>query len=259
MLTSLRALNIGSPGIPTTAPEPAPGELLPCNEDSWDNGQIGINQPLFVDCISAESPLGSFANLCQAAHTLSKVLHHREVKENAANRHILLEDAHQLNRALTALYAYIRQRCSEIDLSVLNSHFVALALCCSARFTLYEMYACNEHYSTTTDVHVAEQISMQQISLAGINEIVKDAQFLAEKIIILISSEDNGDSPRISPLFVHCFYLGLSECSWLFREDDSSARAIQIKSLRTAIVASGNQWKISGTSSLISSSYFDCS
>jgi hypothetical protein len=100
-----------------------------------------------------------------------------------------LSEAHQLHRALHTLNLYLREFCFVDQVALEKSHFTAFALCGSARFTLYEIYACNEHYPSSGP-KIPEEITMQQFSLEGISETIDDVYLLTEHILRFASVSD---------------------------------------------------------------------
>lgn len=230
--------------MPFASPEPHTGDLLPCDEQCWDEGSVGVNQPLFVKTVPADSGLNPFAATCQAAHLLGSVLRHRDEK-GSDDREIILSEAHQLHRALSALSLHLTQHCFADTIALERGQFVALALCCSARFTLYEIYACNENYSSVGP-RIAEEVSMQGISIEGIGSAVNDVYLLAECILRIASVSDQNSIYRLSPLLCHCLYSSISECAWLCRENHSDLRAAQLSTMISGLRSLGKMWKSAG-------------
>lgn len=239
------------PGLPPATPPPGTGDLLPCTEDAWDSGQVGRNQPLFVDHAPADFLLGLFANTCQAAHLLENVVQHRDRNSTdpAIDRRLHLSEAYQIHLALVSLNLHLSQVCFVDDGDIEKSHFAALALCCCARITLYGMYGCNEN-SSTGGSRLVEEVSMQQASIQGLYEVVEDVNRLAEYILHYASASDHGRLFRLTPLFSHCLYLAISEAAWFYREEKSVTRATQLQGMIEALRVLGRVWRTVGMSSL---------
>lgn len=235
------------PGLPPATPPPGTADLLPCTEDAWDSGQVASNQPLFVDHSPADFSLGLFANTCQAAHLLGNVARHRDRNNTdpAIDRRLYLSEAYQIHLTLVSLGLHLSQVCFVGDGDIDKSHFVAIALCCCARITLYGIYGCNEN-SSTGGTRIVEEISMQQASIEGLYEVVEDVSRLAESILRYASVSDDARLCRLSPLFSHCLYLAISECAWFYREEKSVARAKQLQGIIEALRALGRVWRTVG-------------
>lgn len=237
-------MHLGISGLPLASPTSHNGELLPCTEQSWDDGLVGFNHPLFLQNLPADAHMGSYAATCQSAHLLGSVLRHRD-QTDIDDRGLVLSEAHQLHRALHTLNLYLRNFCFVEQVALEKSHFIAFALCCSARFILYEIYACNEHYPSNGP-RIPEEITMQQFSLEGISETIDDVHLLTEHILRFASVSDQDSVSRLSPLFCHCLYQSISECAWLYREEKSRHRAAQLKTLIQGLETLGTCWKAVG-------------
>lgn len=78
-----RFIHVEQSSLPFATPEPGLDELLPVNDDDWDNGQIVPSEALYTTAFSSITNVGLFARLCQAAHMLSKVIQHKRAKKHA--------------------------------------------------------------------------------------------------------------------------------------------------------------------------------
>ncbi|KAK2749732.1 hypothetical protein FQN55_002968 [Onygenales sp. PD_40] len=235
---------LGISGLPLASPTPHAGELLPCADQSWDDGSIGFNQPLFVQNLPADAEMGSFAATCQSAHLLRAVIRHRD-QTGIDDPQLSLSEAYQLHRALYTLNLYLMKLCFVDQVALEDSHFTAFALCCSARFTLYAVYACNEH-SPATGPRLPEEITMQQSSIEGLQEAVDGVHSLTQHILRFASVSGQESLSRLSPLFCHCLYQSISECAWLYREEKNLHRAEQLRTMIQALETLGTSWKAVG-------------
>ena len=208
---------------------------------------MGFNQPLFVNALPPDSGIGFYANTCQSAHLLGNVIRHRDNKNHLEDRQSHLLEADQLHRTLVALSSHLKGKCFVDDTALDNSHFAAFALCCSARFILYEIYACNEHCATAAEVRIAEEMTMQKVSIEGINAVLDDVYPLAQLILCFASVSDDGTLSRLSPVFCHCLYQAISECSWLLREEKSAFRTMQFNTMTRSLQTLGRVWNVVGT------------
>lgn len=247
LLTMISFLHVGISGLPMTAPDPSDDELLPCPEHYWDLGQVGINQPLFVQSLPADLPSNLFGSTCQSAHILGSVIRHRDHKD-FVDQHLFLAEAQQLHRALDSLRICLHRSCFVDEPSVEKANFIALALCCSARFILYGMYACNEH-RPFTGPRIAEEITMQEISMKGLGSSIDDAHLLAQRVLGFAAVSDRFKLLCLSPLLCHCIYQAISECAWICQEAKGSHREAQLQTLITSLQTMGRVWNVVGMKS----------
>ncbi|KAI1207029.1 uncharacterized protein F4807DRAFT_211501 [Annulohypoxylon truncatum] len=240
-----RIMNQGTNGMPLSTPEPSPGELLPCPEESWNEGGIGFNEPLFAASFSNNTSLGSFANVCQAAHILGRVLHHRDhLHDSDVVLGFRLSEAKQLHHILTSLSSHLSEIHRESS-SPGGSILVAIAICFSARLILYEIYACNERYSTDHG-RSSEEADMQRNSMGGILEVAESVWQLSRRILSS-ADEDSGDGlSRYNPLMCHCLYTVASECEWFMREQEDSSARIWLRDIVTLLQIIGKRWRVAG-------------
>ncbi|KAI1077714.1 hypothetical protein F5B20DRAFT_572169 [Whalleya microplaca] len=238
-----RIVNQGVNGLPLSAPEPSPGELLPSPEAQWDEGAIGFNEPLFASSFSDDTSLGSFANVCQAAHVLGRVLQHRD--ETTANiaPGFRIPEAKQLHSILASLSSHLHNISNDISAPI-GSLSVALALCFSARLILYDIYACNETYSSNHN-RSSEEAEMQREAMAGIPEVTKATWQLARGILEFVKADASQQS-RLSPLLCHCLYAAAGESEWFILEDEDSDAATWLKDTVELLQLIGRRWQVAG-------------
>lgn len=128
-------------------------------KDAWNSGQFGINVSLFACSFAASTEIGSFASTCQASHMLGLVLRHRDDNNNLVmDTHYRISEAIRLHQTLVLLNMDLTGK-AFID-SQDNNIAVAMGLCCAAQVTLYNIYACNEHYSAGGP-RITEETEMQ--------------------------------------------------------------------------------------------------
>ena len=147
----IRFTNIETNNLPFVTSDPSLGELLPVNDRDWDAGKIVASESLYTPSFSSVTTLGHFASTCQAAHMLSKVLHHKHAKKSSQVASDLLHEAFHLHQALSSLQLSIET--SEPDDGEADHRedprMAALALCTTARIILYGQYACHEAFTDT--------------------------------------------------------------------------------------------------------------
>ena len=148
----------------------------------------------------------------------------------------------ELHRTLVSLGAYLQDQITQED-DFEKSHTFAFALVCSARFMLYDMYGCNDHAS---ELRIAEEISMQQTALDGLLQVVNSMAHISRQILRFASVADDGRLSQVNPLLCQCIYLAITECSWLYREEKSRDRAVQLRDMIDSLQALGRVWRTVG-------------
>ncbi|KAI1774490.1 hypothetical protein F4818DRAFT_63833 [Hypoxylon cercidicola] len=240
-----RFVNQGINGLPFAAPEPSPGELLPCSEMAWNEGGVGFNEPLFATSFSNNTSLGSFANVCQAAHVLGRVLRHRDELHNASLAlEFRITEAKQLHGILASLCSHLREA-SRDSFSLDSSMSVALALCFSARIILCDLYACNEKYSTDHG-RSSEEAELQREAMGSIFETVRYIWQVTRQMLDSIDQAGEGELDNISPLLCHCLYTAAGESEWLILEQEDSNAGIWLRDFVQLLQAIGRRWQVAG-------------
>ncbi|KAJ6441326.1 fungal specific transcription factor [Purpureocillium lavendulum] len=255
-----RAISAGTEGLTVSAPSPGSHDLLPCTDAEWNQGSIGSNEPLLAESFHAGTSLGPFAQTCQAAHMLDKVLTHldRCRVDNDKNVAETLEEAMYLHKALLALDASLNLP------GMLSTHSYpwtdgaspfqdggdgtqcAMALCCSARILLYSEYGCNEPEArTTTRERVAMETEAQRVAY---REIEKMAAMTIPKMAKLTVQASNGAAakPSTSPLLAHCMYHGATECAWFIKENHERNMYAALRQIVRGLKAVQSEWRVGG-------------
>ncbi len=222
--------------MPLSTGEPQQGELLPCNDNDWIQGLVGSNDALFTASPMFATPGLHFATICRASHILGRVLRHK-------GDHLLsfpdrLSEAFQLHRTLLALEASITCQAMPDELRTCD---LPRAFICSARFILYEMYACNERYES---YKLGQETDMQKICLESLSTVTLTVAQIAQR---LKEDWDMGVKGH-SPLLAHCMYQALGECAWLVREEPSQQMKFAFITIADALRCMSQQWAICGKS-----------
>ncbi|OCT48184.1 fungal specific transcription factor [Cladophialophora carrionii] len=229
-----RYVQCGMTGVPLATCEPLQGELLPCNDNDWSQGLVGSNDPLFTASPSLATPGISFATLCRSSHMLGRVLRHK-------SDHILefpdkLAEAFQLHRALQSLE---RSFTCEATREELKTCDLPRAVVCTARFILYNIYACNERYSA---YKLGQETDMQKIAVEGLSTAALTVAQIAQRF-----EQDYEMGVRgHPPLLAHCMYQALGECAWFVREDPSPQMQCAFDTIATALKCMAHQWRVCG-------------
>ncbi|KAI1372399.1 hypothetical protein F4677DRAFT_456627 [Hypoxylon crocopeplum] len=237
-----RITNQGINGLPLVAPEPSPGELLPCHETSWNEGGVGFNEPLFAASFSNNTSLGSFANVCQAAHILGRVLRHRDEQTVALNFRI--SEAKQLHHILTSLSSHLSNIARESS-PPSSSVAVSLALCFSACLILYDIYACNERYSTDHG-RSSEEAELQRQAMTSIFDVVRRTWELARRILNSIYQDIDDELSNLSPLLCHCLHAAATESEWLILEQEDSNAVAWLRDIVELLQVIARRWHVAG-------------
>ncbi|UPL00842.1 hypothetical protein LCI18_011776 [Fusarium solani-melongenae] len=226
-----RFVNIDS-SLPPATPEPCQSELLPVNDIDWDNGTVVPSEPLYTQTFSSVTTVGSFAKTCQAAHMLSKVMHHAKARASSQDITELLPEAQHLHQALSALHLSIEGSASDgTQLQSLEpSIFPALALCCSARLVLYNQYACNEPLGLSTNGPIALETELQKVGLEGIRAIASSTARLVAR--------DTGGCPFVARFLYHA----ATECAWFIKENHEQVMYDALEDIIGGLRGSSEHW-----------------
>ncbi|KAH8673399.1 fungal-specific transcription factor domain-containing protein [Xylariales sp. PMI_506] len=247
-------VNMATNGMPLAVPEPCSDDLLPMNDDIWNNGDIGANESLLTTTLHSAETIGQYAKACQAAHILGKVFIHRKRKQHPNQAiEVLLEEALQLHRTLHALSGSLlhdlAQRCNLARSCPTPGGAIALALCSSARFLLYNMYGCNEPDGTAAGQgRIALETEMQGVSLEGIRQMASSE--VPRLAIAMCGAPSEETTPTdvepgpLSPLLAHCLYHAATECSWFIREDDSPEMHSALRETVAGLRYMASFWKV---------------
>ncbi|KAI8629748.1 hypothetical protein F5Y19DRAFT_484670 [Xylariaceae sp. FL1651] len=263
-----RLAHQGLEGVPLSTPEPCPGELLPSPEHAWDAGAVGFNEPLFAAAFSDNTSLGGFANLCQAAHILGRVLRHRYEKKSGGDMEFAfrIAEATQLHSLLVSLQAHLANvSCAGAGAAAAEqqrqqpwsantrgeailSH-ISLALCFSARLILYGQYACNERLCTDHG-RLSEEAKIQRLSLDGIVEVARATHQLVRRILddiaTLKDNEDRQGYPATSPLICACLFAAAQEAEWWILEHEDMEAVTWLKDIAELLAVMEKRWHIAG-------------
>ncbi len=235
-----RLVNVGISNLPLTTPDPRQGDLLPCTDVRWKNGELGFNEPLFATSFLDTSQIGTFANTCQAAHILGLVIRHRDDRDGLSDRQSRFAEANKLHHTLVALEQHLLGILFSEDSYSEGSSGSALALCSSGRIILYNLYACNEFYAADQP-RIQEERAMQQISLNGISEAV---QTVAKLWTHLAGAGGDTYMTSTSPLICHCLYQAAGECAWLAREEGGTGRVENLGTIIGTLKVMGKSWQV---------------
>lgn len=172
--------------------------------------------------------------MCQAAHLLGRV--HRHRSDHQLETSFRLTEAMQLNRTLIALDSTM-----QVPSGTAGAEYpdCAIAICCSARFLLYEGYACMEsHYE---GFPTGEEAEMQKQALLGIEQCVERMYHLA----LRTGRAKSGDLHTGSILVIHALYWACSECRWYVKEGKEGALGL-METMMDALRILNRRWHRAG-------------
>lgn len=192
-------------GLQFATAEPSTDDLLPVNDDDWEQGNVVPNEPVFTESFSTATTLGHFAQSCQAAHILSRVIRHIKTKRSSGTTEDLLIEARHIHNALSALQLSLEGSGTR---EKTGSGAFALAICCSARFKLSREYACNESPGgSKPHGHYALAAELQGICLEAV------------KSMTLSTVPKMLSTNVLCPLTAHAMYCAAEVAAWFARED----------------------------------------
>ncbi|KAK3329134.1 hypothetical protein B0H66DRAFT_540320 [Apodospora peruviana] len=259
-----RYCNLTTPGLPLAIPEPHTSFLLPISDMGWRNGEVRVSpsEPSAVLSALTANPnsIGRFATMCQASHLMSLVIKHRDstqpVEEPHLNNTFRLDEALQLHRTLVALDSRITV--SDAGPSSLESspeqenNLEALALICSARCILYNMYGCNEPDVRSGLDRLRVETEIQHESVKGIIDLatkrVPQMAHLVVEIIATATAAGSGAQmgKSISPTLMHCLYHMATECAWFIREGFGPEMTSGLGVIVSALKQMRVSWAVAG-------------
>lgn len=173
--------------------------------------------------------------MCQAAHLLGQVHRHRSDRQSEPS--FRLNEAMQLNRTLIALDSMTQAPSSREGAEYPDC---AIAICCSARFLLYERYACMEN--DYEGFPTGQEAEVQKQSLFGIEQCVERMYQLALR---LLGREKSSDLHTGSILVIHALYWACSECRWYVKEGKLGALGL-IETMVDALRILNRRWHRAG-------------
>jgi hypothetical protein len=208
-------------------------ELLPCDDAQWERGTITHSGPVFgANLVNVET--GHCAQVCQAAHILGRV--HRHRADHGLDPAFRLSEAMQLQRTLKALDSMLQKPAATIGSEHSDN---AIAICCSARFLLYDVYACNSKYE---GMPTGEEAEMQKVSLDGIEECVERMYQVALRQQRALTE----DYEKGSILLIHAMYWTASECRWYIKEGKQEAVKV-FEAMIDTLNLLNRRWRRAGT------------
>jgi len=229
--------------------------VLPISDVGWSKGSLGddTSSSLVSSFTSEPGSVGRFATMCQASHLLGHVIKHRNLsKAGDLDGTFQLDEALQLHRTLVALDGRIPvgESLENRDHSETESNIEAVALVCSARLILYNIYGCSEPDVRSDPDRLQLEIEMQRLSIKGVvdlatNRVPKVAQLAIEICNSSSESRKSSAGKAISPTLGHCLYHAATECAWFIREGCGPEMTAGLKVCLSALKELQTSWAVS--------------
>lgn len=230
-----RQLALGNTGLPCSVHDPNPEDFLPFTEGRWGEGEIGVDEPLFLSS-PFSVPAGHYARLCQTSHLIGKVLQH--VNNRILDDVSRFQEAIQLNRSLHALSAIISNELDDGSTLALHS---SMALCYSGMIVLNKPYSGIEPVGEAAGLVIPAEF--QKHALATLRLAARETSGFVTRLQVHLSRL--GD--QTSPLIAHCLYQAAILYAWFVRELPGNVEIPKaIDFLKKTLHELDERWKIAG-------------
>ncbi|KAL9115940.1 MAG: hypothetical protein Q9227_000308 [Pyrenula ochraceoflavens] len=226
-----RYVNFGSAGRPL-ASEIGPRDVLPSDDDLWDQGEMTTSEPMFVSS-ATNVRVGAFARTCQAAHLAGRVIQHRNDK--SIDLRFQFAEALQLHRTISALYSVLPAE-FEADPERMS---MSMALCCSTQLALCDPYSCTEAHQGSNSV---EETEMQAVAINAIQSVAEYVYTFSQHLSVSMSS----NLDVINPFIAECIYQAAATKMWLVYENGTSEASQRLQSLKSTLHTINARWRIGG-------------
>ncbi|KAK3072135.1 hypothetical protein LTR53_007366 [Teratosphaeriaceae sp. CCFEE 6253] len=239
-----RYINIGFLLRPPCTPPIPANEVVPANDTSWDEGELAVN-PLLVMSIENRARVSPFARTCQAAHLLGRVSQHVSEHPDPADASIHFQEAHQIQRAASALLSILQQEYHDTPVPDRHRLFSAMALCCSALLALYDIHSCIDTGSMESGGrNMGVRVELQELAIEGFKRVSLTILDLAEEI--REASRTTTSLDCISPLVFNALYQAAGTYAWYARENGSASHVESLEKLRAVMALLESRWRVAG-------------
>ena len=228
---------------PLMTPTISAHEIIPANDEAWDQGHMAVN-PLLVMSIEAATVVSPYARLCQAAHLLGNVCQHVNEHAVAEEADFHFQEAHRLSRALLALLSMLEDEHRSLDKP--SRLFSSRALCYTALLLLYDVHSCIEvDEIESCGGNRGLRLDLQQLALDGMRDIASRVCTLADEITAQMRSNDQSVT-GLSPLVISCIYSAAGVYAWYGRERGDESDLEKLKKLRVLLQSMQTRWQVAG-------------
>ncbi|KAK5659530.1 hypothetical protein OQA88_732 [Cercophora sp. LCS_1] len=241
-----RFVHIAAACLPWFIPQISATALsLPVSDRGWSKGELDTAESSLVlaSIVTDLDAIGRYATTCQASHLFCHALKHRtsyKKTESLSLETLQLDEALQLHRTLTALDERLPMDDTE------EANLEALALICSARYIVYNMYSCNEIDVRSDPEKLRREVEVQRVSVNGVMDVSsRRVPQMAQKIIELLAAGEASYRGRdISPFVVHCLYHAATECGWFIREGCGPEMSAGLAVIMSALDQLKTSWPV---------------
>ena len=227
-----RYVNLGSYSHPLASQDPSRNEVLPADDEAWDQGEMTTSEPVFVSSPTSVSA-SPYARTCQAAHLAGRVVSHKGDKTLDAP--FRFSEAAQLHRTINALATLLPREFDTAPDRLSSS----LAICYSSMLSLYEPYSCTE---TNHGEHTTEEVDMQAIAIAGLKRVSEEVLKFSHNLKRTMTY----DTAAISPLVADCLYVAAANYAWLVQERGTPEMLASYNNLIEVLKLLDLRWKVAG-------------
>lgn len=237
-ITLDRLVSVGFLFRPMAAPSIPPNEIIPGDDELWDEGEISVN-PVLIMSIESQTTVSPFARMCQAAHILGRVCDHVNEHADPADIDFHFQEAISIMRAGEALLEMVREELRSSDTSG-HKFFSAMALCCSALLSIYGTHCCIEVDPVeSSGRNRGARLEMQQKGIDGYRRI-------ADVILEFASDVHAAPVEKLSPFVLQCLYEAGCSFAWIYRENGSERQLAGLQGIRTVLGTIEPRWAVAG-------------
>ncbi|KAK0624379.1 hypothetical protein B0T14DRAFT_517942 [Immersiella caudata] len=243
VVTLDRYVTAGMTGRSFACGDLQPEDLLPMLERPWDLGEPSV-APSLAACGDASRPVSAFARTCQAAHLLSRVVHH--VNEPPGDARVWYQDGMRLHYVVDAFSSGLASELAQPHLSMGGESpaYPALGLAYTAQVLLYDAHAC-ANFDQPSGVGTQEQLAMQEISLSGLRAVCPAVSRFATTVRTASRSGD-AMAMALSPLLMSCMYEAGKYCFWYYRETLRPELLAEVQEIMHTLRMLAETWPLAG-------------
>lgn len=249
MLVLDRYINLGFGLRPLAMPVIPQAEILPADDDAWDQGEAAVNL-LLVMSIETRAKVSPFARSCQAAHLVGRISQHTTEHPNPCDPDYHFQEAQQIQRAATALLSCIQKEYDETLPERRHKLFSALALCCGGLLALYDVHACIDTANYDSGGrNKGMRMDLQEMALSGFRHVAGVVLEMAQGMKQSITTVG---VDCVSPLALQAIYAAAATYAWYARENGSETYLSALNQLREVLTSLSGRWRLAGKYNLFS-------
>ena len=232
LLTGDRYVSLGANGHPLATEDPLRTDVLPADDNLWDQGEMTTSEPLYVSSPTSVKA-SAFARTCQATHLLGRLVRH--LNDRNVEPSFRFSEAGQLHRTLAAFASLLPPEFQDSPEQLSSS----VALVYGGMLHLYDPYACTE---SNGGRYTAEEAEMQTIAIAGLKTTAEEVLCFSQRLQICIDE----NMAASSPLVIDCLYQAAATYTWLLYEKGNPDILTSLKSLTECLRMLDVRWKLAG-------------